>query len=240
MRVLVVEDEPALREQLAHELRRAGYTVDVAADGAEGLYAVTEYPIDVAIVDLGLPKLSGLDVIRRARSQGRTTPVLILTARDRWQDKVEGLQAGADDYVTKPFQVEEVLARVQALLRRAGGFADPVLRVGPIALDTRTQQVEVDGQPIDLTTFEYRLLEYLVLHAGEVVSKTELTEKLYEQDFERDSNTIEVFVGRLRRKLDPDDRFRPIETLRGRGYRLSAGAPAGGGDAKERGPAGSA
>ncbi len=240
MRVLVVEDEPALREQLAQELRRAGYTVDVAADGAEGLYAVTEYPIDVAIVDLGLPKLSGLDVIRRARSQGRTTPVLILTARDRWQDKVEGLQAGADDYVTKPFQVEEVLARVQALLRRAGGFADPVLRVGPIALDTRTQQVEVDGQPIDLTTFEYRLLEYLVLHAGEVVSKTELTEKLYEQDFERDSNTIEVFVGRLRRKLDPDDRFRPIETLRGRGYRLSAGAPAGGGDAKERGPAGSA
>jgi two-component system, OmpR family, response regulator PhoP len=236
VRVLVVEDEPALREQLAQELRRAGYTVDVAADGAEGLYAVTEYPIDVAIVDLGLPKLSGLDVIRKARGQGRTMPVLILTARDRWQDKVEGLQAGADDYVTKPFQVEEVLARVQALLRRAGGFADPVLRVGPIALDTRTQQVEVDGQPIELTTFEYRLLEYLVLHAGEVVSKTELTEKLYEQDFERDSNTIEVFVGRLRRKLDPDDRFRPIETLRGRGYRLSAA----GGDAKERGPAGSA
>jgi two-component system response regulator PhoP len=239
MRVLVVEDEPALREQLARELRGAGYTVDVAADGAEGLYAVTEYPVDVAIVDLGLPKLSGLDVIRRARSQGRTMPVLILTARDRWQDKVEGLQAGADDYVTKPFQVEEVLARVQALLRRAGGFADPVLRVGPIALDTRTQQVQVDGAPIELTTFEYRLLEYLVLHAGEVVSKAELTEKLYEQDFERDSNTIEVFVGRLRRKLDPEDRCRPIETLRGRGYRLTAGAAAGG-DGKERGPAGSA
>jgi two-component system response regulator PhoP len=232
MRVLVVEDEPRLREQLAQELRRAGYTVDVAADGAEGLYALTEYPIDVAIVDLGLPKLSGLDVIRKARAEGRRLPVLVLTARDRWQDKVEGLQAGADDYVTKPFQVEEVLARVQALLRRAGGFADPVLRVGRIALDTRTQQVDVAGRPIDLTTFEYRLLEYLMLHAGEVVSKSELTEKLYEQDFERDSNTIEVFVGRLRRKLDPDDAFKPIETLRGRGYRLQA---VGGG--RERDPA---
>lgn len=238
MRVLVVEDEPALLAQLAAELRKGGYTVDEAADGAEGLYALTEYPIDVAIVDLGLPKLSGLELIRRARAQGRATPVLILTARDRWQDKVEGLQAGADDYVTKPFQVEEVLARVQALLRRAGGFADPVLRVGSIALDTRTQQVQVDGRDVELTTFEYRLLEYLVLHKGEVVSKTELTEKLYEQDFERDSNTIEVFVGRLRRKLDPDDRFKPIETLRGRGYRLSAGGAEG--DARERGPAGSA
>jgi two-component system response regulator PhoP len=238
VRVLVVEDEPALLAQLAAELRKGGYTVDEAADGAEGLYALTEYPIDVAIVDLGLPKLSGLELIRRARAQGRATPVLILTARDRWQDKVEGLQAGADDYVTKPFQVEEVLARVQALLRRAGGFADPVLRVGAIALDTRTQQVQVDGRDVELTTFEYRLLEYLVLHKGEVVSKTELTEKLYEQDFERDSNTIEVFVGRLRRKLDPDDRFKPIETLRGRGYRLSAGGADG--DARERGPAGSA
>jgi two-component system response regulator PhoP len=220
MRVLVVEDEPRLREQLAQELRRAGYTVDLAADGAEGFYALTEYPVDVAIVDLGLPKLSGLDVIRQARAHGRRLPILVLTARDRWQDKVEGLQAGADDYVTKPFQVEEVLARVQALLRRSAGFADPVLRVGTISLDTRTQQVAVAGREIDLTTFEYRLLEYLMLHAGEVVSKAELTEKLYEQDFERDSNTIEVFVGRLRRKLDPEDAFRPIETLRGRGYRL--------------------
>lgn len=220
MRVLVIEDEALLREQLAQALRGAGYTVDVAADGTEGLYAFTELPVDLAIVDLGLPRLGGLDVVRRARAAGRRIPVLILTARDRWQDKVEGLQAGADDYVTKPFQVEEVLARVQALLRRAGGYADPVLRVGPIALDTRTQDVQVDGKWIELTTFEYRLLEYLVLHAGEVVSKAELTDKLYEQDFERDSNTIEVFVGRLRRKLDPDDRFQPIETLRGRGYRL--------------------
>ncbi|MCZ8131487.1 MAG: response regulator transcription factor [Steroidobacteraceae bacterium] len=220
MRVLVIEDEALLREQLAQALRGAGYTVDVAADGTEGLYAFTELPVDLAIVDLGLPRLGGLDVVRRARAAGKRIPVLILTARDRWQDKVEGLQAGADDYVTKPFQVEEVLARVQALLRRAGGYADPVLRVGPIALDTRTQDVQVDGKWIELTTFEYRLLEYLVLHAGEVVSKAELTDKLYEQDFERDSNTIEVFVGRLRRKLDPDDRFQPIETLRGRGYRL--------------------
>jgi two-component system response regulator PhoP len=220
VRVLVIEDEALLREQLAQALRGAGYTVDVAADGTEGLYAFTELPVDLAIVDLGLPRLGGLDVVRRARAAGKRIPVLILTARDRWQDKVEGLQAGADDYVTKPFQVEEVLARVQALLRRAGGYADPVLRVGPIALDTRTQDVQVDGKWIELTTFEYRLLEYLVLHAGEVVSKAELTDKLYEQDFERDSNTIEVFVGRLRRKLDPDDRFQPIETLRGRGYRL--------------------
>ena len=220
MRVVVVEDEALLREQLAQALRKAGYTVDVAADGSEGLYALTELPVDLAIVDLGLPRLGGLEVIRRAREAGKRIPVLVLTARDRWQDKVEGLQAGADDYVTKPFQVEEVLARVQALLRRAGGFADPVLRVGPIALDTRTQAVAVDGQPVELTTFEYRLLEYLMLHAGEVVSKAELTDKLYEQDFERDSNTIEVFVGRLRRKLDPADRFQPIETLRGRGYRL--------------------
>jgi two-component system response regulator PhoP len=221
MRVLVVEDEPVLRDQLAAELRRAGYTVDVAADGQEGLYAATEYPIDLAIVDLGLPRVSGLDLIRQARAAGKRIPVLVLTARDRWQDKVEGLQAGADDYVTKPFQTEEVLARVQALLRRAGGFADPVLRVGPIAVDTRTQKVTVEERAIELTTFEYRLLEYLVLHAGEVVSKSELTDKLYEQDFERDSNTIEVFIGRLRRKLDPDERFHPIETLRGRGYRLA-------------------
>ena len=225
MRVLIVEDEPSLREQLAAALRKAGHVVDVAADGREGLYAATEYPIDLAVVDLGLPAVSGLELIRGVRASGRRTPILVLTARDRWQDKVEGLEAGADDYVTKPFQTEEVLARVQALLRRAAGFADPVLRVGVIALDTRTQQVSVAARPVELTSFEYRLLEYLMLHAGEVVSKSELTEKLYEQDFERDSNTIEVFVGRLRRKLDPDERLHPIETLRGRGYRL-AGAVA--------------
>jgi two-component system response regulator PhoP len=220
VRILVIEDEPALREQLAASLRRAGHTVDVAADGTEGLYAIRELPVDLAIVDLGLPGVAGLDVIRAARSEGKRLPVLVLTARDRWQDKVAGLDAGADDYLTKPFQTEELLARVQALIRRAAGYADPVLRVGPIALDTRTQVVTVEARAIELTSFEYRLLEYLMLRAGQVVSKGELTDKLYEHDAERDSNTIEVFVGRLRRKLDPDDRFHPIETLRGRGYRL--------------------
>lgn len=225
MRIVVIEDEPALREQLAASLRRAGHTVDTAADGTDGLYAIRELPVDLAIVDLGLPGIAGLDLIRTARGEGKRLPVLVLTARDRWQDKVAGLDAGADDYLTKPFQTEELLARVQALIRRAAGHADPVLRAGPIALDTRTQVVTVEARAIELTSFEYRLLEYLMLRAGQVVSKGELTDKLYEHDAERDSNTIEVFVGRLRRKLDPDDRFRPIETLRGRGYRLQPEAP---------------
>ncbi len=221
MRVLVIEDEAALRDALKRDLVAAGFTVDVAADGEEGLYAGREYPIDVAIVDLGLPKVPGLDLTRTLRSERKTFPILVLTARDRWQDKVAGLDAGADDYVAKPFRFEEVLARVQALLRRAGGWASPVLSCGPVVLDLRSQTVAVEGQAIDLTTFEYRLLEHLMMRAGEVISKTELTERLYEQDFERDSNTIEVFMGRLRRKLDPDDRLQPIETLRGRGYRFS-------------------
>jgi two-component system, OmpR family, response regulator PhoP len=220
LRVLIVEDEPAIREALRAHLTEAGYVADEAADGEEGLFAGTEYPIDVAIVDLGLPKLPGLDLIRRLRKAGKAFPILILTARDRWQDKVEGLDAGADDYVAKPFHVEEVLARVQALLRRSGGWASATLGCGPIELDTRAQTVSVEGRPVELTTFEYRILEHLMLKAGEVISKTDLTEHLYEQDFERDSNVIEVFVGRLRRKLDPDDRIKPIETLRGRGYRL--------------------
>ena len=221
MRVLVVEDEAALRSSLRERLSEAGFNVDVAADGEEGLYAGSEYPIDVAIIDLGLPKIPGLDVIRRLRAIGKAFPILVLTARDRWQDKVEGLQAGADDYVAKPFEFAEVLARVQALQRRSGGWASPKLACGPIELDTRQQSVTVQGVPIELTTFEYRILEHMMLRAGEVISKTELTERLYEQDFERDSNTIEVFVGRLRRKLDPDDQLKPIETLRGRGYRFA-------------------
>ncbi|MGD9599024.1 MAG: response regulator [Steroidobacteraceae bacterium] len=221
MRVLVIEDEAALRDALKRDLVAAGFTVDLAADGEEGLYAGREYPIDVAIVDLGLPKLPGLEVIRTLRTERKTFPILVLTARDRWQDKVAGLDAGADDYVAKPFRFEEVLARVQALLRRAGGWASPVLSCGPVVLDLRSQTVAVEGQAVDLTTFEYRLLEHLMMRAGEVISKAELTERLYEQDFERDSNTIEVFMGRLRRKLDPEDRLQPIETLRGRGYRFS-------------------
>jgi two-component system response regulator PhoP len=220
MRALIIEDEATLREGLRDELAKAGFTVDVAADGEEGLFAGLEYPIDVAVVDLGLPKLPGLDVIRRWRAKDRRFPILILTARDRWQDKVEGLDAGADDYVAKPFHFEEVLARLQALLRRSGGWASSSLSCGPVTLDTRSQTVTVEGAAVELTTFEYRILEHLMLKAGEVISKTDLTEQLYEQDFERDSNVIEVFIGRLRRKLDPDDRIKPIETLRGRGYRF--------------------
>ena len=221
MRVLVVEDEAALRETLRTRLTEAGFTVDVAQDGEEGLFAGREYPLDVAIIDLGLPKLAGLEVIRRLRAAGKAFPILILTARDSWQDKVEGLQAGADDYVAKPFHFEEVLARLQALLRRAGGWASPELKCGAVTLDTRAQTVKVDGGAVDLTTFEYRILEHLMLRAGDVISKGELTERLYDQDFERDSNVIEVLVGRLRRKLDPEDRLKPIETLRGRGYRFA-------------------
>ena len=221
MRALVVEDETALRESLKAQLAEAGFTVDVAQDGQEGLFAGLEYPLDVAVIDLGLPKLSGLEVIRKLRAADKTYPILILTARDNWQDKVEGLQAGADDYVSKPFHFEELLARLQALLRRAGGWASPELKCGPVTLDTRAQTVAVDGAAVELTTFEYRILEHLMLRAGEVISKAELTERLYDQDFERDSNVIEVLVGRLRRKLDPHDRLKPIETLRGRGYRFS-------------------
>ncbi|MBV9344012.1 MAG: response regulator transcription factor [Gammaproteobacteria bacterium] len=221
MRALVVEDEAILRETLRTRLAAAGFTVDVAADGQEGMFAGLEYPIDVAIIDLGLPGISGLELIRRLRAARKKLPILILTARDNWQDKVEGLQAGADDYVTKPFHFEEVLARVQALLRRAGGWASPQLRCGSVVLDTRAQTVAVGERPVELTTFEYRILEHLMLRAGEVISKAELTERLYDQDFERDSNVIEVLIGRLRRKLDPDEQLHPIETLRGRGYRLA-------------------
>jgi two-component system response regulator PhoP len=223
MRLLVIEDEPVLRETLVQQFRAAGFAIDEAADGVEGEYAGLEFPVDLAVVDLGLPKRSGLDAIRAWRKAGRAFPVLILTARDAWQEKVAGLDAGADDYVTKPFRFEEVLARVQALLRRSSGWSQPLIRCGPVELDTRAQEVRVDGRAVELTAFEYRLLEYLMLRAGQVVSKAELTEKLYEQDFERDSNTIEVFVGRLRRKLDPDNRLQPIETLRGRGYRIARG-----------------
>ncbi len=221
MRILVIEDEQALRESLQRDLGAAGHSVDVAADGTEGLYAALEYPLDAAVIDLGLPGVAGLEIIRRLRAAGRSYAVLVLTARDRWQDKVEGLGAGADDYVAKPFHFAELQARLGALLRRAGGWTTPLLQCGPVALDTRAQRVAVRGTEVELTSYEYRLLEHLMLRAGDVISKTELTERLYAQDFERDSNVIEVLIARLRRKLDPDDELEPIETLRGRGYRLT-------------------
>ena len=227
MRLLLVEDDRALSRSLKAQLEEAGYRVQTALEGREGLYFAREYAIDLAIVDLGLPELSGVELIRQLRADGRDYPILVLTARDRWQDKVEALKTGADDYVVKPFHFEELMARIDALLRRAGGWAQSQLVCGPVTLDTRAQSVTVHGEPLELTGFEYRLLELLMLHAGEVLSKTQITEALYDQDFERDSNVIEVFIGRLRRKIDPNGEFQPIETLRGRGYRfaLPRGAP---------------
>ncbi len=221
MRVLVLEDEPLLREQLVRRLRKAGYAVDPAEDGREGLFLGSEIDFDVAIVDLGLPDISGMEVIEKLRRNQRRFPILILTARGRWQDKVDGLDAGADDYLVKPFEMEELLARLNALQRRAAGWTQPVLRFGPVAIDTKAQTVRLNGDEVEMTSYEYKVLEYLASHAGKVVSKTELTEHIYDQDFDRDSNVIEVFIGRLRKKLDRDNTLKPIETLRGRGYRFS-------------------
>jgi len=221
MRILVIEDEPTLREQISERLRREGDAVDTAAEGAVGEYLGNEYPVDAAIVDLGLPDVSGFDVIRAWRAAGRTFPVIILTARGRWQDKVTGLEAGADDYLVKPFHMEELLARVRAIVRRSSGWAQSQLQCDPVILDIAAQSVTVDGTAVELTAYEYKVLEYLMLHAGDVVSKLELSEHLYEDDFDRDSNVLEVLVGRLRKKLDPARTLSPIETLRGRGYRFS-------------------
>ncbi len=223
MRVLVVEDEDVLREQLGERLREAGYAVDLAANGRDGRYLGEEYPIDVAVVDLGLPDCSGIDVIRAWRAAGRAFPVLILTARGRWEDKVSGLESGADDYLVKPFHLEELLARLRALVRRSAGYAAAVLRSGPIEIDQGRQSVANAGQPVELTGLEFKVLEYLMLHAGQVVSKSELTDHIYEEDQDRDSNVLEVIIGRLRRKLDPQRTLNPIETLRGRGYLLRFG-----------------
>jgi two-component system response regulator PhoP len=221
MRILVIEDEAQLRNQIREQLKSAGYAVDVAEDGREGLFMGQEYPFDLAVVDLGLPQMSGIEVIQNWRSNGRQFPVLILTARGRWQDKVEGLDAGADDYVVKPFHHEELLARVKALLRRAAGGSQPLFQCGPVSIDTSSQRVTVNGSELDLTAYEYRVIEYFVMNPGKVISKTELTEHIYDQDFDRDSNVIEVFIGRLRKKLDPEGDIKPIETLRGRGYRFN-------------------
>lgn len=221
MRLLIIEDEQTLQAQLCTQMRKAGFAVDAASDGKEGLFMGREYPFDLAIVDIGLPHLSGIEVIKTWREQGKKFPVLILTARGRWQEKVEGLEAGADDYLAKPFHAEELLARVQALLRRSKGAAKSIIDCKPISLDTKTQIVTRDGKELELTANEFKVLEYLVLNNKKVISKTELTEHIYDQDFDRDSNVIEVFIGRLRKKLDPDNKIKPIETLRGRGYRFT-------------------
>jgi len=217
MRLLVVEDDPDLCRQLRESLIDAGYVVDTAHDGEEGHFLGDTEPYDAVILDLGLPEMDGVTVLEKWRRNNRNMPVLILTARDRWSDKVAGFDAGADDYVTKPFFTEEVLARVRALLRRAAGHAKSELELGELRLDTRSARVTLKGEPVKLTSLEYRLLAYLMHHQDKVVSRTELVEHLYDQDFDRDSNTIEVFVGRLRRKLGKD----MIETVRGLGYRLA-------------------
>ena len=217
MRVLVVEDEPDLARQLTTALNDAGYVVDLASDGEEGHFLGDTEPYDAAVLDLGLPGVDGITILERWRRDGRTLPVLILTARDRWSEKVAGFDAGADDYLAKPFYMEELLARMRALVRRAAGHANDELECGPLRIDTRGARVTVEGNPIKLTAQEYRLLSYLTRHQGKVVSRTELTEHLYDQDFDLDSNTIEVFVGRLRRKLGVN----LIQTVRGLGYCLA-------------------
>ncbi|MDP5041727.1 MAG: response regulator transcription factor [Paraglaciecola sp.] len=221
MRVLIVEDDSRLLTQLDQLLQKSGYSVDLADDGAKALFLLNEHPYDLAIVDIGLPVVDGFEVIQRARKNNVTCPILILTARERWHEKVEGLDAGADDYLTKPFHNEELLARVKALIRRAAGKAHPLIEKGPIALDTLSEEVTINGNYIELTAYEYKVLEYLLLNPQKIVSKTELTEHIYDQDFDLDSNVIEVFVGRLRKKIDPEGTLNPIETLRGRGYRIN-------------------
>ena len=221
MRVLVVEDDKDIASQLKHALTHSGYAVDVAPDGEEGLYMGQEFPIDLAIIDVGLPKLNGIELVKALRDAGKMFPILILTARGKWQDKVEGLEAGSDDYLVKPFQLEELLARLNALQRRAAGMAQATIEKGPICVNTHKKQVSLNGNDITLTAYEYRLLEYLMMNPGKVISKFELTEHIYDEDIDHDSNVIEVFVGRLRKKLDPKSEYKPIETIRGQGYRFS-------------------
>ncbi len=222
MRLLVIEDDPDLNRQLVDALKAADYVVDSAQDGEEGHFLGDTEPYDAVVMDIGLPRMDGISVLKRWRADGRAMPVLLLTARDRWSDKVAGIDAGADDYVAKPFHIEEVLARLRALVRRAAGHASDEMVLGPLVVDLRAGKVSVDGLPVRLTSHEFRLVAYLMLHREQVVSRTELTEHLYDQDFDRDSNTIEVFVGRVRKKLGVD----VIETVRGLGYRLRA--PGGG------------
>lgn len=221
MRILIVEDEKILCQQIQQFFIKKRFVVDKAYCGKEGYYLAKEYPIDVAIIDIGLPDFSGMTLIKRLRKNGIDIPILLLTARNRWQDKVEGLEAGADDYLSKPFHYEELEARINALIRRSTGNSQPTLSYKNIKLDTLAQTVSVNNDFVELTAFEYKVLEYLMFRKGEVISKAVLTDHIYDEDFDRDSNVIEVFIGRLRKKIDPEGTTKPIETLRGRGYRIS-------------------
>ncbi len=221
MRALLIEDEVLLQDQIRTQLEAENFQVDVTGNGKEGLFFASEYPVDVAIIDIGLPELSGIEIIKQLRQQGNTLPVLVLTARGRWQDKVEGLEAGADDYLVKPFQMEELLARINALLRRASNSTLTEICYGSICITPDSQQVSLSDQPLELTEFEYKILEYLMRRHSRVISKTELADYLYPHDEDRDSNVLEVIMGRLRKKLDPDGQLKPIETVRGRGYQFN-------------------
>lgn len=221
MRALLIEDEVQLQEQIRSQLEAENFQLDITGNGKEGLYFATEYPVDIAIIDIGLPELSGIEIIKALRKQGSTLPVLILTARGRWQDKVEGLEAGADDYLVKPFHMEELLARINALLRRASNSSSTELCFGPICINPDSQQARLSSQTLELTEFEYKILEYLMRRHNKVISKSELSDYLYPHNEDRDSNVLEVIMGRLRKKLDPQGQLKPIETLRGRGYRFN-------------------
>ncbi|MBV1869488.1 MAG: response regulator transcription factor [Gammaproteobacteria bacterium] len=221
MRILLIEDEPAICEQLGRVLSADGFRLEVAEDGEKGRYLGLEYTFDVAVIDLGLPKVTGLELIKEFREAGKSFPILVLTARSDWKTKVEALNLGADDYLVKPFQTEELQARLQALIRRSAGFSSSEMQVGGLCLDTKTQQVTMNERVLDLTAYEYKILEYMMLHSTEVITKTALIDYLYDQDFDRDSNVIEVFMARLRKKLDPEGKLKIIETLRGRGYQFN-------------------
>ncbi len=221
MRALLIEDEVQLQEQIRSQLEAEHFQIDVTGNGKEGLYFASEYPVDIAIIDIGLPELSGIDIIKALRKQGSTLPILVLTARGRWQDKVEGLEAGADDYLVKPFHMEELLARINALLRRASNSSSQEICYGPVCINPDSQQTTLSGQLLELTEFEYKILEYLMRRYNKVISKSELSDYLYPHNEDRDSNVLEVIMGRLRKKLDPDGQLKPIETVRGRGYRFN-------------------
>lgn len=224
MRILLIEDEAALCEQLSTALSAHQYRVDVASDGEQGRYLGLEYNYDLAIIDLGLPKITGIDLIKEFRAKEKNLPILVLTARSDWKTKVDALNLGADDYLVKPFQIEELLARIQALIRRSAGYSSAEMKVGGLRLDIKTQVVTMHDRPLDLTAYEYKILEYMMLHATEVITKAALIDYLYEQDYDRDSNVIEVFIARLRKKLDPEGQTKVIETLRGRGYKFNLDA----------------